>query len=303
MKSDGIGDLYLAYERLKKDLERKGLFDIAHKKPIPRFPKTVGVITSPTGAAVRDIIKTIERRYPLCNVILYPAIVQGDKAKDDVVRQINKANKDRLCDVLIIGRGGGSIEDLWCFNEEIVAYAIYNSEIPTISAVGHEIDFTIADFVADMRAVTPTGGAELATPDIKVLKQNVDYYVDAMTKKINYQINDLKVKLVNIDKRLDGLNPKQTLIHKKEILDIKYQRLNQKIIEVLNNKNHIFELYKSRLEASNPLAIMDKGYSINRVNGHILKDIKDAKVGDELQTELKNGKLISKIVEVKENGK
>lgn len=303
MKSDGVGDLYLAYEKLKRDLERKGLFDVAHKKPIPRFPKTVGVVTSPTGAAVRDIIKTIERRYPLCNVILYPAIVQGDKAKDDVVKQINKANKDNLCDVLIIGRGGGSIEDLWCFNEEIVAYAIYNSKIPTISAVGHEIDFTIADFVADMRAVTPTGGAELATPDLNVLKQNVNYYVDTMTKKINYLINDYKIRLVNIDKRLDTLNPIQTLKHKKEILNMNYQRLNQKILELLNNKKHIFELYKNRLEASNPLAIMDKGYSINKVNGHILTNVKNVNPGDLLTTELKNGSLISKVMEVKENGK
>ena len=175
MKSDGIGDLYLAYERLKKELERKGLFDQAHKKPIPRFPKTVGVITSPTGAAVRDIIKTIERRYPLCSVVLYPAIVQGDKAKDDVVKQINKANKDRICDVLIIGRGGGSIEDLWAFNERVVAKAIYDSEIPIISAVGHEIDFTIADYVADIRAATPTAAAEIATPNITNLIENINF--------------------------------------------------------------------------------------------------------------------------------
>ena len=182
MKSDGVGDLYLAFQQLKSQLEKEGLFDPKYKKKLPMFPNTVGVITSPTGAAIRDIINTIGRRYPLTRVVLYPAIVQGDGAKDDIVKQIKLANEQNICDVLIVGRGGGSIEDLWAFNERIVAQAIFDSNIPIISAVGHEIDFTIADFVADMRAATPTAGAEIATPSIDVLKENIKYNVDYMNK-------------------------------------------------------------------------------------------------------------------------
>ena len=166
MKSDGIGDLFLAFQKLKEQLAKEGLFDPSHKKALPRFPNCIGVITSPTGAAIRDIIRTVERRYPLTKVLLYPAIVQGESAKEDLVRQIKLANDQHLCDCLIVGRGGGSLEDLWAFNERIVAEAIYSSKIPIISAVGHEIDVTIADFVADIRAATPTAAAEIATPSL-----------------------------------------------------------------------------------------------------------------------------------------
>ena len=301
LKSDGVGDLYLAYEKLKAELEKEGYFNIEHKMPIPRFPKTIGVITSPTGAAIRDIINTISRRYPLCNVILYPAIVQGENAKDDIVAQIKKANKDNLCDVLLVGRGGGSIEDLWAFNERIVAKAIYDSKIPIISAVGHEIDFTIADFVADKRAATPTAAAELATPDINVLKQNVNYYVDALTKKINYLINDYKMRLANIDKRIENNNPINTLKHKHEILNAYTQRLSILANRIILEKKHRYDLYKQKLDSLNPLMIMDKGYSINSVNGEIITDVEKVKIGDELKTQMKNGSIISKIVEVKKN--
>lgn len=301
LKSDGIGDLYLAYEKLKAELEKEGYFNIEHKMPIPRFPKTIGVITSPTGAAIRDIINTISRRYPLCNVILYPAIVQGENAKDDIVNQIKKANKDNLCDVLLVGRGGGSIEDLWAFNERIVAKAIYDSKIPIISAVGHEIDFTIADFVADKRAATPTAAAELATPDITVLKQNVNYYVDALTKKINYLINDYKMRLANIDKRIENNNPLNTLKHKEEILNAYTQRLSILTNRIILEKKHKYDLFKQKLDSLNPLMIMDKGYSINSVNGEIITDVEKVNIGDELKTQMKNGTIISKIVEVNRN--
>ncbi len=303
LKSDGVGDLYLAYEKLKAELQKEGLFDVEHKLPIPRFPKTIGVITSPTGAAIRDIINTIGRRYPLCSVILYPAIVQGEDAKEDVVKQIQSANRDNLCDVLIVGRGGGSIEDLWAFNERVVAKAIYDSKIPIISAVGHEIDFTIADFVADKRAATPTAAAELATPSLDNLKQNVNYYVDAMTRRIRFLINEIKMRLANIDRRLENNNPLNTLRHKQEILSAYTQRLNMLMNRILSDKKHMYELYKHRLDSVNPLAIMEKGYSINSINGEIITDIHKAKLGDTLQTQMKNGSLISKIIEVKENGK
>ena len=174
MEPDGIGALYLAYEKLKEEMEEKGYFSQTRKKPIPKYPSAIGVITSPTGAAIRDIIHTIERRYPLTKLILYPALVQGDTAKESIRDQINKANQDSLVDVLIVGRGGGSIEDLWAFNERVVAEAIYASKIPIISAVGHETDFTISDFVSDLRAPTPTAAAELATPDKNTLMRTVE---------------------------------------------------------------------------------------------------------------------------------
>ena len=303
IKTSGLGDLYIAYEKLKKELEEEGLFKPEHKKPIPRFPNTVGVITSPTGAAIRDIINTIKRRYPLTKVILYPAIVQGNDAKDNIVMQIKKANIDNLCDVLIVGRGGGSIEDLWAFNEKVVAYAIYNSEIPIISAVGHEIDFTIADFVADIRAATPTAGAEIATPNVDALKDNIGFYERTLTKRITYILNEAKLKLANYDRIIESKNPKAVLKHKREILNNDSLRLNMLIANIIKEKKHHFDILKAQLDSLNPLAIMDKGYSINRVNGKILTDIKDVKTGDTLVTELKNGKVISTVMEVSKNGK
>ena len=303
IKTSGLGDLYIAFEKLKKELEKEGLFDPAHKKQIPMYPKTIGVITSPTGAAIRDIINTIKRRYPLCSVILYPAIVQGDDAKNNIVMQIKKANIDNLCDVLIVGRGGGSIEDLWAFNERIVAEAIYNSNIPIISAVGHEIDFTIADFVADIRAATPTAGAEIATPSVEVLKDKISFYDRNMTKRINYIFNEAKMRLSNYDRIIESRNPLVILKHKKDYLGNDVIKLNMLINNIIISKKHQFELYKSALNSLNPLQIMDKGYSINRVNGKILTDIKSVKVGDKLTTELKNGKVVSEVMEVIDNGK
>ncbi|MCR5647839.1 MAG: exodeoxyribonuclease VII large subunit [Acholeplasmatales bacterium] len=303
IKNDGIGDLYLAYEKLKKELAEKGLFNPEHKLQLPRFPKTIGVITSPTGAAIRDIINTISRRYPLCQVILYPAIVQGDDAKDNIVAQIKKANFDNYCDVLIVGRGGGSIEDLWAFNEPIVAYAIYDSQIPIISAVGHEIDFTIADFVSDKRAATPTAAAELATPDINVLRENIKYDLNQIIKRIKYIFDERKMYLANLDKRLEALNPANSLKHKREILEGDLMRLNMLINQILTSKKHRFELLQKELDSKNPLAIMERGYSISESNGKIVTSIKDVKQDSIMETKLIDGSIVSKILEVKENGK
>ncbi len=298
MEISGLGDLMVAYEKLKKELEELGLFNPALKNPLPRFPKTIGVVTSPTGAAIRDIINTITRRYPLAKIILYPAIVQGESAKDDVAKQIKKANLDNLCDVLIVGRGGGSIEDLWAFNEKVVAFAIYESKIPIISAVGHEIDFTIADFVADVRAATPTAAAELATPNVEILKQNIEYNIELLSKKIKRYFEDKRLKLLNIDKLLDSKNPKETLKHKKDILNNLSKELKNQILNLLVQKKHLFELKKNKLESLNPLMIMDRGYSILEIDGKIITDIKEVKKDDTLKTKLKNGEIISKVVEV-----
>lgn len=303
IKSDGIGDLYLAFEKLKKELEEEGLFNPEHKRPIPRFPKTIGVVTSPTGAAIKDIINTISRRYPMCHLILYPAIVQGDDAKDDIANQIKRANFDGLCDVLIVGRGGGSIEDLWAFNEREVAYAIYNSNIPVISAVGHEINFTIADFVADIRAATPTAGAEIATPNVEVLKETVGNYVDTLTKRVLNLIDNYRNALIHLDKRLDNLNPINVLNHKKEVLNNYNMRLNLLINNIISDKYNRFNLLKNSLEANNPLKIMDKGYSISSSNGKVIRSIKDVKTDDVISTRVKDGNVISKVIEVNDNGK
>ena len=303
MKSDGLGDLFLAYEKLKAELLKLGYFDPAHKKPIPMFPKRVGVVTSPTGAVIRDIINTINRRYPLCSIILYPAMVQGEDAKFEIVKQIKQANIDNIVDVLIVGRGGGSIEDLWAFNERIVADAIYESKLPIISAVGHETDTTISDFVADKRAATPTAAAELATPSVENLKQNISYYVSALTKRIKNMFDEYNMRLAFIDKRIDANNPINTLKHKNEIVKNYYNNLNFLINQIINEKKTNYKMLIQGLEANNPLKIMDKGYSISSVDDKIITDIKDIKQGDNLKTRFKNGYAISKIMEVKENGK
>ena len=193
MQEDGIGNLYALYEKLKKDLQKEGLFDESHKKQIPKIPKRVGVVTAPTGAAIRDIISTINRRYPLCEVILFPSLVQGKDAKDDIVKNIKIADSYNL-DTLIVGRGGGSIEDLWAFNEEIVARAIYECNTPIISAVGHEVDFTIADFVADKRAATPTGAAEKAVPNLKDMINYFDQFKIRLNESMNKKIEHKKLK-------------------------------------------------------------------------------------------------------------
>lgn len=303
MKSDGIGDLYLAFQQLKAQLEKEGLFNIEHKKKIPTYPTCIGVITSPTGAAIKDIINTVGRRYPLTRVILYPAIVQGEDAKKDIVKQIRLANDQQLCDVLIVGRGGGSIEDLWAFNERIVAMAIYDSKIPIISAVGHEIDFTIADFVADMRAATPTAAAELATPSVEVLKGNVEYYRERMLKVLKQRFDQAKLYLVNIDKRMEALNPLEKLKHQKELIAKSLRQIRLLMQQQLMTKKSRYQLLEGKLEALNPLAIMDKGYSISMIDHEIISDIKHVSVNQTMITKLKNGIIKSKVIEVEENGK
>lgn len=241
LEPDGIGALYLAYEKLKNQLEEKGYFSEEHKKPIPKYPKAIGVVTSPTGAAIEDIKNTIERRYPLAKVYIYPSLVQGENAKDSIAQQIKKANKDNLVDVLIVGRGGGSIEDLWAFNEEAVIMAIYNSKIPIISAVGHETDFTISDFVSDLRAPTPTGAAELATPDVKVLYDLIKSYEVSIQKNTRNLVHSKQNTLVHLEQRL--LNQKPT----RRIKDI-YARLEKGFYDLTRNYTLITEHKKAFLE-------------------------------------------------------
>ncbi len=302
MKSDGVGDLYLAYEALKQELSQLGMFDVQHKKPIPKFPKTIGVITSPTGAAIRDIINTITRRYPMCQVILYPALVQGADAKDSIVKQIKLANEQKLVDTIICGRGGGSIEDLWAFNEKIVAKAIFESRIPIISAVGHEVDFTIADFVADMRAATPTAAAEIATPSLDAIKDYLKQSNLRMNNVIKSYFNNYKMILGNMDKHLENNNPTEKLSLKKRQLDEMLKNMNLIVRNILNIKRHQFGILNEKLKVLNPLSIMDKGYSIVQVDNKIITSINDVKINDEIKISLKDGIVNAKVVEVS-NGK
>ena len=315
IKLDGIGNLYVLFEELKKKLASEGLFDKEHKKKIPRFPEKIGVITAKEGAAVRDIITTINRRYPLCEIYLFPSLVQGEGAKENIVKMIKKANETDM-DVIILGRGGGSIEDLWAFNEEVVAREIYNSKIPIISAVGHEIDYTIADFVADLRAPTPTAAAELAVKNIEdienylsdaitrmntALSNKVDYYEEKINKyKSNYIINNpmklfeskenrlniIKEKLVNISSIFD--------IKEKEIEYIKERMLSAYKNNILKSSN-LLEKTKLKLDLINPNNILNKGYSIVKKDNKIIKSIKDIKIKDNINIVLSDGSVLSEV--------
>ncbi|MEB2629874.1 exodeoxyribonuclease VII large subunit [Peribacillus frigoritolerans] len=227
MAPDGVGDLYLAYEQLKKKLEGAGLFLAEHKKPIPQYPKSVGVITSPTGAALRDILITIKRRYPIARIIVYPALVQGNNAAKSIAKAISMANARAESDVLIVGRGGGSIEELWAFNEEIVAESIYDSDIPVISAVGHETDFTIADFVADMRAPTPTGAAELAVPHLNEILERLMNRKNRLTRSIQEAVNFERTRLTRMERSYAFRYPHKMYEQKLEHLDKTMDRLGR----------------------------------------------------------------------------
>ena len=280
MEEDGIGNLYKKYEELKKKLELEGLFNLEHKKIIPFFPKRVGVITAKTGAAIRDIVTTIKKRCPITEIIVFSSLVQGDGAKEDIVRNINLAQKYNI-DTLIVGRGGGSIEDLWPFNEEIVARAIYNCDIPIISAVGHETDFTIADFVADARAATPTAGAMLATPVLMdLMKDN-----DQLRIRLNETILK-EIKIFNLE--LDRLKNKLDILHNNHII------INPKFM--YNDKIKNLEKIKEKLIIINPLNTLKRGYSVLYKEENIINSVKNLKVNDKIQIKLVDG-LVSADIE------
>ena len=319
MLEDGIGNLYIAYEQLKKDLEKKGLFDESKKKEIPKIPNRVGVVTAPTGAAIKDIISTIKRRWPICEIILFPALVQGEDAHKTIVDQIKNAENFNI-DTLIVGRGGGSIEDLWPFNEEDVAIAIYESNIPIISAVGHEIDFTIADYVADLRAPTPTGAAELAVPD----KNEMIKYIYNLDTRINKQIINLvtinRNNLNKIKKNYIFINPMSIYQTKEMIFDSVNERLKYSLTNLIHvkEKDYINILSKSiilkdpsklldksktkyiniisKLDALSPLKTIARGYTITKKNNKVITTIKDIKKEDILEINFQDGNINTKVI-------
>ncbi len=320
MDLDGIGDLYLAYEKLKEELSKQGLFSETHKKPIPHFPNTVGVITSPTGAAVRDIINVISIRYPLAKIIVYPALVQGVSAKESIADQINQANRDNLADVLIVGRGGGSIEDLWAFNEELVARAIYASRIPVISAVGHETDFTIADFVADLRASTPSHAAEIAVPNKKDIMKLLETDMSRLTNSLNQSLElsrkhflrtinqnivlhpeklmeNMRLKLIYLEDKLNAYKPRLLIERHQQTIDSYRMRLNQRIVSLIRERTVQYFNLSEKLELVNPLSIMKKGFTLVKQDQTIKKSIHNVDETKPIDVEFHDGVLNCKIIE------
>mgnify|MGYP004664110471 FL=1 len=313
MLEDGIGNLYIAYEQLKKKLELEGLFNKEYKKAIPKIPTRIGVITAPTGAAIKDIISTIKRRWPLVEVYLFPALVQGEAAKEDIARQIENA-KDYNLDTLIVGRGGGSIEDLWAFNEEIVARAIFNCNIPVISAVGHEIDFTIADFVADLRAPTPTGAAELAVPQIADVKNYLNQLKIRISKTMQHKLNIEKQRLLEIkdryifknpiniyqvkeqqfDNLIDRLKYSATSllnIKEKKLINIKNSYVLTKPFSIIDNKSNKYLQLISKLETLSPLETIKRGYTITKKDNKVITSVNQVKKKDQLDLSLTDGNI------------
>ncbi|MDD4688679.1 MAG: exodeoxyribonuclease VII large subunit [Eubacteriales bacterium] len=290
MQPDGIGDLFVAFEQLKEKLKLEGLFDESRKKPIPKFPERVGVITSPTGAAVRDIITVMTRRYPLAEIVLYPAQVQGEGCSKQVRAGIEYFNQQKNVDVIIAGRGGGSIEELWVFNEEETARAIADSQIPIISAVGHETDFTIADFVADLRAATPSAAAELAVPSFGELNQRIDGAVKRMKLVITADVENKK----NLLKRFAVKSPVDYIRQCQQRSDNTYKALCDSVQNLLLARRNSFSLNAGRLDAMSPLQVISRGYSVmQNADGNIVRMTKDVKVGDKVITRLKDGRCIS----------
>ena len=324
MEMDGIGRLFIEYEKLKKKLEKEGLFDLDHKVAIPKFPNRIGVITASTGAAIKDIMSTIKRRYPICEVILFPSLVQGEGAKENIVRQIKKADEFGL-DTIIVGRGGGSIEDLWAFNEEIVARAIYECKTPIISAVGHEIDFTIADFVADLRAPTPTGAAEMAVPTIIDVQTLIDNFVIRLNKNIKNMVNQKFIMLERFKRSYILKNPMSIYEIKEQKLDNLVDSLSFNFKNLINNKINKYNMVTSSfvmknpdklldksvqkldmliksIKLLNPLGILEKGYSVVTKDEKAITDSKGIKKDDILDIKLYKGDIKAKVMEVK-NGK
>lgn len=294
MQPDGVGALALAFDQLKQKLDAQGLFDRTHKKPLPRFPKTVGVITSPTGAAVQDIRNILYRRYPCINMIMCPVLVQGDGAPPQLISAIQQLDQSRLCDVIIIGRGGGSIEDLWAFNSEGLAHAIYQCQTPVISAVGHETDFTICDFVADMRAPTPSAAAELAVPDIRDLRAYYQSQRQYLMGLMENRLRRLSNRRLQLQRRMDLSSPQA----KSRRLKDKYHFYSRHLKQIMDKKNSIEELKlkktAAKLESLNPLAVLSRGFTLTEQDGEIITTAAALNRKKEFTLTFSDGKITAK---------
>ncbi len=291
----GEGALRKTFEQLKAKLAAEGLFDSCHKKSLPKFPKTIGVITSETGAALRDICAIVKRRFASIAIIVYPTLVQGKTAATYIVQQIQCPNQRQECDLLILARGGGSLEDLWPFNEEIVARAIFKSRLPLISAIGHETDFTIADFVADCRAATPSMAAQLASPDKQEYQQILSKTAGRIVKIVQYQLNTYQQQLANLSKRLR--HPRQRLQDSTQRLDDLSQRLILSMKRQLRERQQTLLGLSRTLNAVSPLASLARGYAIviDATTKQIIRDIDVCQIGSQIMAEIANGKLLCKV--------
>ncbi len=300
MHPDGVGDLHIAYEQLKEKLSKEGLFDIEHKKSIPKFPSSIGIITSSTGAAIRDIIKVSTSRYPCAKLILFPSLVQGNDAPDELIKGIEYFNIVNDVDVIIIGRGGGSIEDLWAFNNERLARAIYASKIPVVSAVGHEIDYTICDFVADARAATPSHAAEIVTPNIKEFNSKLQEFNKRALNSILDNIQSYKAIVMDLANSRPLSKPMSML----DIPNLKISSASEKLLSAfqngLNGKKEAFINVNSKLSALNPMAVIARGYgAIFNKENEIVKKVDDVNIGDEISIKVSNGEINATVYKVK----
>ena len=304
MAMDGVGDLYAAFEQLKKKLAAQGLFDPAHKKPLPKCPGTIGIVTSSAGAAVHDMLRILRKRYPLTKVRLLPVRVQGAEAPGEIAAAIRYANRYRLADLLIVGRGGGSIEDLWAFNDELVAHAIYESEIPVISAVGHEPDVTISDYVADLRAATPSNAAELAVPDQDALRQNLDAMSSAMASALSRQLKAARQHLDVLSRSPALRSPTGYIEQREKSLELLKNRLIAAQNQSITRKSQRYIAAVSKLDAMSPLKVLTRGYSMAQTEaGEVLRSVRQVELGERISVLLSDGKLSATVMDKKEEAR
>ena len=302
MVLDGIGDLYAAFEQLKSKLAAQGLFDPAHKKPLPKFPGTIGIVTSSAGAAIHDMLRILRKRYPLTQVKLLPVRVQGVEAPAEIAGAIAYANHHKLADLLIVGRGGGSIEDLWAFNDELVARAIYDSKIPVISAVGHEPDVTISDFVADLRAATPSNAAELAVPDQDTLRQTLDEMQNTMALAVQAKVRRAAAGLENLANRPVLKSPLASFESRKKALELLENRLISAQSGNIAKKRQRFVAQVSKLDAMSPLKVLTRGYAlVAKADGKLVRSVADVEPKEPIAVRVSDGTILATVIGGKPN--
>ncbi|MBQ9847505.1 MAG: exodeoxyribonuclease VII large subunit [Clostridia bacterium] len=292
MEPDGIGSLYIAFEQLKQKLAEQGLFAQEHKKKIPKIPFSVGIITAPGGAAVRDMINVTRRRFPAARLYLYPSLVQGPNAPQQLIQALKALDESKLCDVIIIGRGGGSAEDLWCFNDEALAHAVYNCNTPIISAVGHETDFTICDFVADLRAPTPSAAAELAVPDVRELKKQFGNVEKRMSSLLTARTDYLRQRLVSLSQRPVLQSPERYFDDRRMALAREEERLFSVIGAKLERERLLLNTKNEKLKSLNPLSVLGRGFSVAfGEDGKAIKSVGELPAGTEFELLLSDGRV------------
>ena len=303
MEPDGIGSLYLAFEQLKNKLSAEGLFDPAKKKPLPKIPSAVGLITSPTGAAVRDMINVTGKRFPYSKIVLYPVLVQGPDSPPQLIEALRYFNRTGSVDVIIIGRGGGSIEDLWAFNDEGVARAVAASRIPVISAVGHETDFTVCDFVADKRAATPSQAAEFAVPDTEKLKVQLQNVVNLEARYLVSKISSLREKFTALSSHRSIRDPRAFIDEKRILTDMRSERLFYSFDKALSDKKSTLSSVCAKLETLSPLSVISRGYSaVTDVDGRLVRSVGQLSVGGRVTFRTGGGEADAEITEIRKDG-